>query len=167
MWHVHFISMPTSTCIFENFQGRSVGRKKKFFRIKRFGNDKMNCQCKCWSVRLIVIPHNRSTCNAAVWIWSSNSKIKGKYKDKEHESVYFMENTAKNRFLSKSQKNFGVEGFWHGSVELHETWIFFSWPYFSESRPKMTHLLLFRFLKDALVIEILDKMCQESLIFSS
>ncbi len=48
------------------------------------------------------------TCNAAVRIFSSISKIKGK----EGKAVYFAENTAKNRFFAKkSEKLFWVESF--------------------------------------------------------
>ena len=85
-----------------------VGQSKKKFI--RFGNDKMNSQCKWWSVKLILIFqlcfYNKFTCNAAVWIWSSSSKINGRIKGKERKAVYFMENASKNRFLPKSQKNF-------------------------------------------------------------
>ncbi len=34
----------------------------------------------------------------------------------------------KTIFAEQLEKIYWVESFWHGSVELHETWIFFSWP---------------------------------------
>ncbi len=37
---------------------------------------------------------------------SKSSKIKGEIKRKERKADYFTENTAQNRFLPKSQKNF-------------------------------------------------------------
>ncbi len=67
----------------------------------------MNSQCKCWSVKLVLILqlcfYNRFTCDAAVWIWSICPKMKGEIKGKERKAVFFTKNTAKNRFLPKSQ----------------------------------------------------------------
>ncbi len=87
---------------------KKVFLSKKFIR---FGDDKMNSDCKYWSVKLIaslqLCLYNIFTCNVVVWTWSSSSKIEEKQKKKEHKKVPFMENAAKTFFfLPKSEKLF-------------------------------------------------------------
>ena len=140
---------------FWKFSG-SVGRKKSFSVKKsyiRFGNDTMNNQCKCWSVKLTLILqlcfYNKFRCNAAVCIWSSSSKIKGK----DRKAVYFTENMARNRFLPKSQKNFfGSRVFDMGRSSYMKHEYFFPWPNnfrdFSVLDPKdMFHCHTYQFLE--------------------
>ncbi len=72
----------------------------------------MNCQCKCWSVKFVVIPHYRFTCNAVVWIWSSSSKIKGKIQGQRTQiSLFYGKHGKKPLFAEKSEKRFGSRVF--------------------------------------------------------
>ncbi len=60
-----------------------------------------------------------------------NERARQKYThdEKSHKlaqsSLFYGKHGQKPIFAEKSEKLFGVEGFWHGSVELHETQIFF------------------------------------------